>query len=411
LPSAFLPGLAFITIIAWQPLLGVGSAATPGILRTLFPFLLFAVWALASAYFLPRIFSGDLQVWPQRQEANSYSQVYLEPNAGNITQGFYLLTNTAMLIFGSLFFARSETSDRMCLRAYLLGGYLAVGICFWALANKLTGLYFPQDFFYSNPRWAILADQAYGDVSRINGSFTEPAALAGYLSGIIFATLNLSLHGHGGIPVRALLVLSILAMLLSTSTTGLTIIALIVPLLAFRGLVIGARGAPRLVGISLIGLTLLGIVGFFALPVAAPRFEAAMTEVGDQTLDKPESESYQGRTTKDIDSLALVAPSYGLGAGLGSVRSSSLVPGILGNCGIPGLLLLVWFAFRVIAQFARAGRQAPADTERYIGAMSWSLLGNLCAALLSGPTIDDIDFFLRLAVVVGCSARLFQASA
>ncbi len=411
LPSALLPGLVFVAIISWQPLFGMRSAATPEIWRTLFPFLLFALWALVSAYLLPRIFADDLQVWPQRLEGDFPSRVYLEPNTGNITQGLYLLSNTVMLIFGSLFFAQSGAHARVFLYTYLLGGYLVVAICSWELANKLTGLYFPQELLYSNPRWAILTEQTIRSVPQINGPFTEPAGLAGYLSGIIFATVNLSLRDHGGVLVGALLVLSILAMLLSTSTTGLAIILLLIPLLMLRGLVVGARGAVRFVGISLAVLTLLGVVGFFALPAAAPRIEAAITEVTGQTLDKSDSQSYETRTTMDTDSLALLAPSYGLGAGWGSVRSSSLIPGILGNCGVLGLLLLFWFGARTVRAVARARRQAPADTEIYLGAMAWSLLGNLCAALLSGPTIDEIDFFLRLALIVGCSARLSEAAA
>jgi hypothetical protein len=411
LPSAFLPGLVFIAIISWQPLLGMRSAATPEIWRTLFPFLLFALWALVSAYLLPRIFADDLQVWPQRLDGDLLSRVYLEPNSGNITQGLYLLSNTVMLIFGSLFFAQSGTHERVFLHAYLLGGYLAVGICFWELASKLTGLYFPQEFLYSNPRWAIFTEQTIRSVPRINGSFTEPAGLAGYLSGIIFATVNLSLRDRGGVLVGILLVLSILAMLSSTSTTGLVIVLVLIPLLVLRGLVVGARGAVRFVGIGLSVLTLLGVVGIFALPAAAPRIEAAITEVTGQTLDKSDSQSYETRTTMDTDSVALLAPSYGLGAGWGSVRSSSLIPGILGNCGVLGLLLLLWFTARTVRAVARARRQAPADTKIYLGAMAWSLLGNLCAALLSGPTIDEIDFFLRLALVVGCTARLCEAAA
>lgn len=411
LPSPFLPGLMLIGVLALQTLIGLRPATTPDVAWMVLPFLLFVLLAVVGAYFLPRFFLGEFQVWPQRLGDDFTTPVYLEPSAGNMTQGVYLITNALMLLFSALFVARSENMERIILRTYLFSGYLVIGICLWEWANKLTGIYFPQDFLYSNPRWAIYNEQTFGDVARINGPFTEPAALAAYLSGIVFTTLNLLLRGHHTFARWLLLGLAIVATALSTSTTGLVVILLVVPLLVLRGVIVGAHGAFRFVAIGLAGAVLLGLVGFFTLPVIAPHFDKGVQAVTNQTLEKSESASYEDRTTKDLDSIALLLPSDGLGAGWGSVRSSSLIPGILGNTGVPGMLLLIWFAVRISRRLAAARRAAAPDTEMVVGALTWSLLGNLCAAVLAAPTIDAIDFFLRLGVIVGCCARLQPASA
>ena len=411
LPSPLLPGLLLIGVLALQTLIGLRPPTMPDVAWMLLPFLLFVLWGIAGAYFLPRFFLGEFQVWPQRLGDDFAAPVYLEPSSGNMTQGVYIITNTMMLLFGALFVARSPNIERIVLRTYLFSGYLVVGICLWEWANKLTGIYFPEDFLYSNPRWAIYTEQTFGSVARLNGPFTEPAGLAAYLAGIAFATLNLLLNGHHTVARWMLLGLAILAVALSTSTTGLAVVLLGVPLLIFRGVIVGAQGAFRFIGIGLAGVILLALVGFFALPAIAPRFEAGVHDVTNQTLEKSESTSYEDRTTKDFDSIALLLPSYGLGAGWGSVRSSSLIPGILGNTGVPGFLLLTWFAVRTSRRLAQVRRTAPPETGIALGALTWSLLGNLCAALLSGPTIDTIDFFLRLAVIVGCCARLQPAAA
>jgi hypothetical protein len=157
------------------------------------------------------------------------------------------------------------------------------------------------------------------------------------------------------------------------------------------------------------GVLAIGIIIYLSFPSLFLKIQIALNTVIDATLNKPGSISYVDRTTKDLDSVAILAPSLGFGAGWGSVRSSSLIPGVLGNSGLPGLLLLCWFARRVIGIITQARRNAAAGESLIaMDAMTGSVVGTLCAALIAGPSIDDIDFFLRLAIVIGCAARICQ---
>ena len=320
--------------------------------------------------------------------------------------------DTTFLVFAALYLSRPGTNHMRFVNAYLVAAYLCVALSLWQFASKQTGLYYPEDFLYSNPRWGIASTQIFGGVSRINGPFTEPAALSSYMSGVLFACLWMMMRGYAGFWVRLLLLSSLLCVWLSTSTTGLLVLAVFVPI----SLVILLRTAGQRVLLALmIGVsTLLGtaLTVYFLLSVGAPslanRVDGTIELIIVETLNKRESQSYAERTTKDADALAVVAPSFGLGAGWGSLRSSSLIPGILGNAGIPGLGLLCWFALSARALVKRARRLAPVGEARMAMEAMWgSIIGTLSAAILSAPTIDSIDFYLRLAVLVSCTTRIY----
>ncbi|MGO8918829.1 MAG: hypothetical protein ACLQJR_23250 [Stellaceae bacterium] len=407
LQSGFLPGLLFIGATTLDYFGRRQQEGERQVVRVVLPMLLFAACALVGAVILPRLFAGQFKVWPQSAGFLNLA-VPLQPNSGNITQGLYVVVNTAFLLLAALYLSRPGTRHMLFVRAYLMTGYIVVGLCLWQFANKLTGLYYPSDFLYSNPRWAILTDQAFGEVNRINGPFTEPAQLSTFLSGIVFGCLWMLLRGSGGFWVRLLLFLSIGAMWLSTSTTGIIIIAVFVPAILLRS---ATTRELQAIGLGLCailgGALMLFVVSAVAVPSIEARVEASVNTVVEATLNKSESGSYDDRTTKDSDSIGLLVPSYGLGAGWGSVRSSSLVPGVIGNSGLLGAGLLVWFAIRATGLVARARKLAPSGEARTaMEAMTGSILGTLLAACLSAPTINEMEFYARLAIMIGCAARI-----
>ena len=409
LPPGFLPGLVFIAVVGLDYMSRNLREIEGELGYAIFPIIVFMATALAGAAILPRMFEGEFEVWPQRLSVLN-SAVLLAPSAGNVTQCLYLIVNTIFLVLASLYLSRTYVRPMTIVHAYLASGYLVAAITLWQFANKLTGIYYPKEFLYSNPRWAILTAQAFGNVNRISGPFVEPAALAGYTSGVAFACLWLLLRGHGNFWIGTLFLLSLFAILLSTSTTGIVIVALVIPVILLRYAIRRDSRSLALAFAGVVGGVLAtGIITYLGFPSLFLKIQMAMSTIIDSTLNKTGSTSYVDRTTKDYDSVAILAPSLGLGAGWGSVRSSSLLPGLLGNSGLPGLLLLCWFARRVIRLVTQARRNAAAGESLVaMDAMTGSVVGTLCAALISGPSIDDIDFFLRLAIVIGCAARICQ---
>jgi hypothetical protein len=318
-----------------------------------------------------------------------------------------LLVNTALLLFCSMHASRRGFVANCLVNTFLATGFLVAAICWWELASKLGGVPFPDDFFHSNPGYAQLSDQSLGLVPRINGPFTEPAAVGGYMAGILGATMWMMLQGHRAIWLRVLCVVAFVTVLLSTSTTGIVVL---VVLIAAAPLYAIWRRSSRLLawvsGAAIAGALAIGIV-FTVGPTIFPNMNRAVQEIAQATLEKQHSQSYADRTQTDLDSLGIIIPTWGLGVGWGSNRSSSLLPGLLANLGVFGTLGIVAFGWRLARVTARARRTAAQLADRRaIDAAVGCLGGSVLAALISGPTINAPGFFVMLALLIGTVAHL-----
>jgi len=248
-------------------------------------------------------------------------------------------------------------------------------------------------------------------VLRTNGPFAEPASLAFYLSGIIYSAGWVLVRGHRSRMAWGVLVTAIVLQGMSTSTTGYVVLGGGGAFLLVYGLTVAPPAlAGRILRIGVPFAVLLA-VGVLAAASLDTGFARALDEVVQQTLAKSQGVSYEERTSLDSDCLAVLWPSLGLGAGWGSVRASSLGPGLLANLGIPGVLPVLWFAWRLrlAVRQARAATRS-ADRRLVIDAMAGALVGTVVAAAVSAPMITNVDFYLCLAVLIGVVARV-QAEA
>jgi hypothetical protein len=406
LQPGIVPASVFIGAVSLQYLLGVRYPGEREVLWTLTPFLLLTLVTLLGALALPRLFAGQVLVWPEKQTAGlAPFPIELGPTQGNITQSLYLIVNCLVLTATALFSTRSDLRPRALLDTYFVSVLVVLAVSLWQFASKLVGVWFPEDFFYSNPGWAILTEQDIAGVPRINGTFSEPAALATFLCGAAFASAWTVLHGHRGRLALCVLPGSVAGILLSTSTTGIATLLIGgvgLGLYALTGASATVRG--RIVGTGAVGAALLGLLVALS-PVIGPGLGDAADKVLDSTLHKDESASYGDRTALDLDSLATLGPTYGLGVGWGSNRSSSLIPGLLAANGVVGFGLLVWFVARILATLRGVRAQGP-GTAMVVPALSAATLGVLVASLLSAPTIDDVHFYVLLGLLIGCAARL-----
>ena len=156
-------------------------------IRAAFPLLLLLFYALMSAWLLPRIFAGSVFVEPQKWDPLGFDPLTpLQPSFGNVTQALYLMINIIFMVAVAIFLTRAAIRYESIIASYLLGGYVVVGLTFWQLGNRAAGIPFPDELLQSNPGWAIVT-QAIGSVPRLQGPFSEPAALAGYMAGVALA--------------------------------------------------------------------------------------------------------------------------------------------------------------------------------------------------------------------------------
>ncbi|MDB5315487.1 MAG: hypothetical protein JWO26_3224 [Rhodospirillales bacterium] len=410
LPTAMVPGLLLLAHIVLQYALGMRYAGEGIVLRAALPLIIFMIFAIVTAMLLPDIYSGQMLVWPNRPDLVFPTAVPLAFNSGNVTQSLYLAMNVAMAVGAGLILTGRGVRWRALLNAYLLSGYLVVGICVWDFASRIAGVWFPDEILRTNPAWAIVT-QSFGPVPRIQGPFTEPAALAFFLSGLAFCCLSLCMRGHATMRPQLLLMLTIMCMLLSTSTTGIAILAFGLPLVLVAGA--GDRLARMRTQRTLVNMVLAGGIVLVPLLLAVPSLIDAAAVVLESTLEKGDSSSYEDRMEMDRIAVDAMVQSWGIGVGWGSTRSSSLIPGILGNSGLIGLGLLVWFGVGLTLLIRRAGRLAPAQhpARPALDGFSAAICGQLCAALLSAPTISSLSFFLHVALVLGAAGRMMVDAA
>lgn len=410
LQPALVPGLIFVTYVVAQYMLGMRYPGEAQVFKTLAPLLALLVYAAISIMVLPQAFQGRIMVWPQRPDLINPGYVPLSFTSGNVTQTLYLGLYTMVALCAGLLVTRSGFRLETLLRAYLLSGYAVIVITFWDFAYRVAHVPFPAAVIYSNPNWAIV-NQSLGPVPRIQATFSEPAALAFYLSGLFFCCLWLNARGHRIMRVDILLGLSILAMLLSTSTTGILTLAAGFPMMmTFAALSGNGRAVGRLAkkGAALLCVGAIIVVPAFLLD---PSLQSSVNEVVNSTLSKGDSESYQERSGLDGAALATLAQTDGLGVGWGSFRASSLVPGLSANGGIFGLAMVLLLALQVTMLMRRARRYNPGHAGSIVlDGFGAALCGQLAAALVSAPTITSLPFYLQLGCVTGTAARMLAES-
>ncbi len=406
LPLAMVPGLLFIVFIVMQYALGMRYPGERQAIWTLTPLILLLGYALLSIITIPDVFAGKIMVSPQKPDPLDPGLVPLAFNSGNITQTLYLSMNVTMAVCTAIHLTRARVSYRRIIGAYLLGGYIVVGLAFWQFASRIAGVPFPDDILYSNPSWAIV-DQRFGSVPRIQGPFSEPAGLAFYLSGVCFCCLWLTAKGHQVMRSNLLLALSITAMLLSTSTTGLAVLGVGLPaIVVFTILRADARSLIRLGKTSMI-LALAGCLAIGPVFIMKPSLLKSVSEVVEATTTKGDSESYDQRTGVDQAALATIGQTYGLGVGWGGFRASSLVPGLVANGGVVAIVSVLWLLLRIVGSIGRARRALPVHPGQVlVDGFSAALCGQLAAALLSAPTIGSLAFFLELGCIAGATVRM-----
>ena len=406
LQPAMVPGLLFVAYVVAQYALGMRYPGEGRVFWTLTPLFALLAYALLSILVLPQAFQGKVMVWPQRPDLINPGYVPLTFTSGNVTQLLYLALNVVIATCAALLVTRVAIPYRALIKAYLAGGYLAVGLAFWQFAYRVAGVPFPTEIIQSNPGWAIVK-QSIGPVPRIQGTFSEPAALAFYLSGLFFCCLWLNAQGHRIMRVNLLLVLAILAMLCSTSTTGLVTLAAGVPLVMIFAALKGDTAAVGRLMKTASAIVIAGSIVIGPVFVMSPSLQKSVHEVVVSTMSKGDSQSYEERSGLDAAAVATIGQTDGLGVGWGSFRASSLIPGMLANAGVFGVLMIIWLTWRIGVLVNRAGRRSRSHPGRIVvDGFIAALCGQLAAACLSAPTIGSLAFFLQLGCATGVAARI-----
>jgi hypothetical protein len=360
--------------------------------------LLTAVYAVLSAYFLPRIFAGATYVFAiaRTELGPGVISMPLAPTSGNITQATYFLGDLACFL--CFFDAASRPGGMKSVTAAALAA-AAINLCFAAIdiGTYRAGL---SDVLGAirNANYRMLDDATVLGFKRIVGSFPEASTFAYFTAGFFAFCTKLWLDGVRARLAAPLALLSLLALVFATSSTGYVATAGFLSLLFIASLAHIVKGKARrstFVLATVFPILIAGGVIGLRLDGALWRTASQVVEVS--LFDKMNSSSGVERGKWNDQALINFADTGGLGAGNGSVRASSFPLALLGNIGIPGTVTYGLFLFGVL--FGRKDRWRHPYPAGCQSAARWACLTQLIGASVAGSFIDlGLPFFIFAGV-------------
>ncbi|UYV35713.1 hypothetical protein N4R57_11585 [Rhodobacteraceae bacterium D3-12] len=303
-----------------------------------FFFIAFALYSVFSAFVLVRIFQGQFLVFPMNVTYKSTqvsvffpsTMLPLQPSKSNIAQSFYILLSCGFFLATVFVMRRKGTR------------IVEAGLSWGAGLNVFLGFmdYLGMDALLSFVRTAdytLANEQTVAGIARIIGGFAEAsvfgaasAAFAGYfiMSFLIGRRAWDAALGLGNLIV-AVVALS------STAFLGLGIAAILI-LLHARTFLSGtmSRTAGHLFVIGGAGM----MIAICVLFLVSPAMDMASDLFDRLILSKQGTLSGLERAAWARAGIDAFYNSWGLGAGVGSLRGSGLASVLLGSVGLPGTI-------------------------------------------------------------------------
>jgi hypothetical protein len=406
LGESSIPPIQFVLVFVTLRILMPGSAAIrdlPDAFRANRWLALFALYGVATAFILPRMFAGTLSVYPMlfKIPDMQFASVPLRPTSQNITAAFYLTGTLLVAIAAWIGCRRQGVANSvvsalviMCWTHTILG---PAGVMLRETpANALFDL-------FRNSAYLQL-DHDVGGFARIRGIFPEASSYAAF--GFVLFVANAELWYHS-IRSRAtgLAALAMgLVLFFSTSSTAYVALAayglfFAVRFIALPGLASAAKGRAAL---AVSGMLV------FAAAVAFILSPTLMESIGDvvrsMTIEKSTSYSGLQRLYWTRQGWELFLASGGLGVGPGSFRSSSMFVAILGSMGVIGVASFLIYLAAVFQPWRRSSwGWSPDPAENLGGALaSAAVLSLIPAAVNSATAVPGVGF----AIFAGASLAL-----
>jgi hypothetical protein len=356
--------------------------------RLLLTFFCYAIW---TGIVYPFLFHGITVLSPH----GGGQLTPLSWGTANLFQIIYLIAVIAVYLL-ALFSTRQTLQSAVTW--YVRGCLVISFFAFYQLANAVLHVPYPSSVLYSNPAHVIYPAYKINGIWRLNSTLNEASSMAFYLS------VGIALQGWqvltGPFRWRSSLSLSLLAvsLLLTQSSSGYLSLVFI---LAVAGTLYGSYllrsgGIPRATFLGFVLLAIAGTVVFAATPAST----IVDKEVKLVLLEKKNSSSYRERTAANVAAMQSAQQTYFLGAGWGSLRCSGLGYMLIGNVGVPGLLLFVSFLGTLFLPlvFRRKGSTRGNLYERSLFAIAVSIFG---MALVGAEPISPILWVLFAAASAG----------
>ncbi len=381
--------------------------------RTRFPkegfwLALFVAYCVVGAIFFPRILAGitSVNAIGTTDYGPAILRVPLGPTSGNVTQSIYLMGDFGCFLLVSIL-CQDRDGMRRIGRGMVIYCYANILFAILDLATFWTNTPFLLDPI-RNASYDFHIDTVISGLKRIVGSFTETSAFSYATVGAAAYALRLWLSGYRSRESLALGIVSIGLLLFSTSSTAIVatpaVLVLIYAQCAF-GLGRGRLNGPTIVFLVFVPL----LVGSLVLGVML-NTELRNT-VGDMlnmlVFDKSSSQSGIERGQWNTTALQNLKDTYGLGGGLGSIRSSSFVVALLASTGLFGTWVFLSFLYKL---FTKTDRSTEAELRAFGQAARTACAGLLVTASISGALVDlGLPFYI-FAALACASPRALRTS-
>lgn len=347
----------------------------------------FWAWCFFSAFTMPILFAGTAVSIPREMGTQDFGS--LQWSLSNLAQAGYLTLNMGTLVY-ALYVVRKPSQAVQLSKAlyWAIGIVIMIGLAQFVAAQ--LGLDFPYELLNNNPGYAQGTDQTLGLVRRINSTFTEPSMAGSYLAAVSCGMLAAFFAGHRGLPWLLAILASLTALALTTSSTGFASFAGGLLLMALYFKFLRKHASPRKPSARhwIPILVIIGIVVYVLL--STPDLLDAIIAM---TVEKTESYSFWARLAIEIHSLQLTVTTYGLGVGLGSNRSSGLIPTMLSSVGILGTALFSIAFYKLIKLFRNTTN---VDSLQFT---VWALVTLIISEIVAVPDLNRPVLWALIMIV------------
>lgn len=366
---------------------GIPSLVTKAMFRwqALGCLTLFYVIGLFTAGAMPRLFKDATTLFTMRLGNGQFVPERLTPSVQNLTQSVYL--GISVLTAGVIAaYAASPERRRTLFNALVTGGVFAVLTGVIDLVGSLSG-YSHWLSGFRTASYAMLTEvYVYGN-KRVVGFMPEASAYGA--ATVSFAALLLCLHmtdDHIKVRRSFFWVGAACVVMAALSTSSTAFICLAILAAAYPVVRLSRKdNLPSRISVTYIGLLVyLVVICALAYVALTPELLEPVTAlVQRMVIKKVGSDSFEGRMGWNRAALQAFTDTYGLGVGLGSVRTSNFFINVLSSTGVFGTLAFLLFLIIVLT------RSSLEVKERvYLRALKASLFVIFAALALSGATPD-----------------------
>ncbi len=353
------------------------------------------IYGLVSGVVMPRLLAGSMPIIPlgTSEYADTGSTVPLGPVSSNLTQGVYLVADFVcfVMIVAIASTQAGFTTIASALLAYAAGNVL---FAFVDLGTYATGTQWLLDFI-RNAQYALHIEEEISGLKRIVGSFTEASAFARSTLGALGFTGTLWLCGWRPVVTGTLALASLALVVLSTSSTGLAGTPPVLLILYATALTrLGVHPSRPFRSAAVLCAPLLVLAVILAAQLDDETSKPIRDYIDALILNKATTDSGIERNTWNTFALQNFFDSYGLGVGLGTVRTSSFPIALLSNVGVPGTIFYLLFAASAFLRRRGAPRTFPSDVRL---AARNACLGLIIGDTFAGTTVDQGLLFYVLA--------------